>query len=368
MAKHRADGERPRVLRSSTWPVPGILRLSADRQWLEFTYNDNYWTGEEVAITRGGKTHVEQVFPAFPNLARLPEDVLPERVLAFARTFGILQGIDVEPLPRAPRGVPSGRQPIEAWRRLAVWADSIRFLSSYLSLGELPEPIQWDARWREAYRNSYQPGAPGRWRGDVAPNWVWWTGNSTGSVNVAAKLAEFGLDPSLSGLTKLGKEVSRATALIALGRAEIATMLNLWVAASKPTLVCQWKYGPEPLNINFSGHSLMAALATNLIADVAGARYLAICHECTRLYTATRRPAPGRNHYCEDHRHLANKNALHEARERQRLEKLAAASSKSPAPRKGVRTKKKGKSLDKRSTGNEVKASTAAAKRPDGEK
>src|SRR5262249_17973592 len=66
---------------------------------------------------------------------------------------------------------------------------------------------------------------------------------------------------------------------------------------------------------------LLGFLALTLVTNVARVRYIEICHECGRPYLSNRRLPAKVNaiearHYCDDHKHLANRNRVYESRRR----------------------------------------------------
>ncbi|HEY6332255.1 MAG TPA: hypothetical protein VI756_23215, partial [Blastocatellia bacterium] len=319
----------------------------------------------------------------------------PDAVLSFSKTWGILNlGVeyldaDMTPLPDAGPWSISGRQPIQTWSRLAKWALAIRTLSSYLSRSEIPSPIEWEWVWDVAATNAYVVGREDPWgmrpllkdaakyglktrgpdytTGDMMRDIAYSTGKDTSPGDDRINPPKLRRGAWIMAGAGAPEAISQRDSAIRNGRAEIARMLNMWVQIGKPSLSCQWDYGSGPVNVRFGANGLMAALTMSLIADVAEARYWAVCHYCAHLYKSLRSPAPGGRHYCPEHQGLANKIALYEARERKRLERLAGVAPKLKAGRSRdtvASQKRKAGKPNGRKTDQKAKGKTAARKKP----
>jgi hypothetical protein len=113
-------------------------------------------------------------------------------------------------------------------------------------------------------------------------------------------------------------------------------LIGEWLQLARPSFATYWSPysdldGTVPqlqiaIGAGSSFGGLLSFLALTLLMNVAGTRHIELCRECGRPYMSTRRlPSKMRskggetkevNHYCEDHRYLANRDRVYASRRR----------------------------------------------------
>jgi len=178
--------------------------------------------------------------------------------------------------PCRPAGLRRLREPVEAWRHFAGEAQAILNISASLHQAKRA-PIEMWAPLEAMF------GVPA-------------------AAMLGEQLAEGGAEPPDGTLAtrSAAAEVQvrrprRST--IDEQRMVISRTVQTWLEWGDVAVVFNWT--GTATSIEFGSHCLFGALALQLALAVARSQGLAVCMNCGRAYPPLRRPAPGRNSYCD---------------------------------------------------------------------
>jgi hypothetical protein len=267
---------------SARWRRARGIRLSHDRQWLEWT---RY--GEEVRVNESQ----EGLLTGFLRLA----DAEPEAILAFAEVWGPLgicrhnkpsthvpgrlvlelEGEDFQPCEPMRRGLGGAfREPIERWRHYALQAGAIHHAAACLLKGKHVEAERW-----EPLRDLI----PGRWiPTDELPG-------AASTVDVGSVHVEE---------VQLRRPEDRERNLFDRERLVLTLAVQRWLDLGDVHLTASWGDGAGAVDLGRD--SLFGALGLQLALTTTKHGGFFLCSYCGQPYVPERRPREGEEHFCGD--------------------------------------------------------------------
>jgi hypothetical protein len=285
----RDTGHLQRAGFAATWRTPEEVWLEGDR--LCWDYHGRY---KKVTPTA-------DLLDLFVRLSSADD----ERVLTFARTYGVLRLCEQHKLP------------VSHLRQVG---------DSYLSGGGYPcEPLG-------GYKHAYVPTAYfkesammyravlniARRLGDgVAGTYEDWVVLDPDFARAPASTVGMGLK-----LNDVLRDETPPEELVDIDRETLTDILNQWLDIADVRFRIDWTKGPAP-EFSVGVHTLFAALVTGLTMTLTRGG-LATCSACGRAYTPKRRPAASRSNYCNEPgcKRVRATNATRASRERKRQKEL----------------------------------------------
>jgi hypothetical protein len=283
------------VVTDTGWVVPrGIELVGSDLTW-----------------PRAGAARSVQIpgtaFPFLDQFVRLAHEEEDDEadVLRFARRWGLLDIC-------FQHGLPSSHVPDRVWRWVTVVTGEFGddAADSYNpcrppGLRRLREPVE---RWRHfaAEAQAILNIAANLHQGQRAPLPMWTPLEERVGMPAAALLGEQSAESGYTGPTPemLKKYAGQRVQWVRPRRSTVSEQRQIlnrviqgWLENGDVRIVFRWT--KRGTSIEFGSHCLFGALALQLALVVARSQGLAICTNCGRAYPPTRRPARGRNNYCE---------------------------------------------------------------------
>ena len=247
------------------WDVPGVIELDGE---------DLVWRWEGSRRVRSGPGMLE----GFLALGEGP-DVPPERVLAFARRWGVLMLCADHELP---------------WRH--NWP-SLYDLARLAADGDLPPGSSC------FHRRHPSGGEAVRWRA-----WLWYAHQMRTALGAAALVRG---DRAVPGLVVYELSVLRLLRAAIDGEpvltdpaftrhvltSHIEVQVRGWLKDGRVGLAFSWGAGDEPI-LRLAGDGLFGGLVAQLVVALRGTGGLAFCAGCLRGYAPERKPRLDQGHYC----------------------------------------------------------------------